>query len=145
MDFIIEKATELGVTDFHPLLTDHTEVRKIKTERLEAQIIEAAEQCERINIPALHKMVALSTITAFPPKDIKLLACLERHDGVFIDQALQDATQSIGFIIGPVGGFSEKENAKMLACEPITAISLGSDILRAETASLFCLAKAKVT
>ena len=145
MDFMIEKAVELGVTDFHPILTDHTEVRKLKTERLHSQIIEAAEQCERMNMPTLHDMTPLITLITRPPESIILLACLERHDGEFIDTALTKVKGDVGFIIGPVGGFSEKENTKMLETAALTPISLGSDILRAETASIFCLAKAKTT
>jgi len=145
MDFVIEKSVELGVTDLHPLITAHTEVRKINEERLQAQIIEAAEQCERLNIPALHGLAQLDRLLGKPPKGTAIFAALERHDGLFIDKALAQHSGDIGFIIGPVGGFNESETAQMLACAALTPISLGRDILRAETAAIFCLAKAKNT
>lgn len=145
MDFVIEKSVELGVTDFHPILTGRTEVRKLKTERINAQIIEAAEQCERMNIPTLHDLIDIKLLIAHPPENINLFACLERHNGQFIDAALKNVKGDTGFIIGPVGGFSNEENEKMLESNALTPISLGRDILRAETASIFCLAKAKMT
>ena len=137
MDIIIEKAVELGVTDYHPVLTNRTEVRKINQERIEAQIIEAAEQSERLSIPKLHDLRKLDTVVARWPTDIHLYACLERGDVQPLDQALKKGPAA--FIIGPVGGFDEEEHAWLKQHESIIPVSLGDTILRCETAALACL------
>jgi 16S rRNA (uracil1498-N3)-methyltransferase len=141
MDILIEKAVELGVTDFHPLLTQNTEVRKINTKRLNAQIIEAAEQCERFAIPTLHS-------DETPPTLDKILsnwdsgtihAALERHDAPHIKDISFDKDKT--FLIGPAGGFTAEEKNMLSTHDKIQPISLGDTIYRVETAALFCLIK----
>ncbi|MFP4313804.1 MAG: RsmE family RNA methyltransferase [Alphaproteobacteria bacterium] len=130
-DFLIEKAVELGVTDLHPVLMEHSEVRKINEERIRAQIIEASEQCERLDIPLLHPVSDMKEALAnlsFP-----VLAALERYEGA--EKQACDAKE-IGVIVGPEGGFSENEKQFLLQANNIHGISLGENILRAETAFL---------
>jgi 16S rRNA (uracil1498-N3)-methyltransferase len=137
MDFLIEKAVELGVTDLHPIITERTEVRKLNTERIKAQIIEAAEQCERSDIPILHPITQLSVLLQNPSFDYTILAALERQDAPHLGMVGTE----IGFMIGPEGGFSLEE-IKILSNHPkIRAVSLGTRILRAETAALYILSK----
>ena len=130
MDWLIEKAVELGVTDLHPILTQNTEVRKIKEERINHQIIEAAEQCERLNIPTLHKVKKLEQILSQWSKDIELLACIERCDAKPIKASKRD----IAILIGPEGGFTTEEKDKIT--KSATIVTLGKQILRSETAAL---------
>ena len=135
LDFLIEKSVELGVTHLHPIITEHTEVRKLNIERLQSQIIEAAEQCERLTLPELSPIQpAIQKIDQWP-QDISLFAAIERDETA---EYIGDVKipEKRGFIIGPEGGFSDKEIAFMQNLSKITAISLGDSILRAETATL---------
>ncbi len=135
MDFLVEKAVELGVTHLHPILSEHTEVRKINCERLEAQIREASEQSERLSIPALAPLQNLTDKLANWSETENLLAAIERMDKA---QPLKDIklSSAAAFLIGPEGGFSEHEISFIQKQPHITPISLGSYILRSETAAL---------
>lgn len=133
MDFLIEKAVELGASDLHPILTQNTEIRKINEERVTAQITEAAEQCERLDLPKLHDLRPLKTIIHEP---FPLYACLERIDS---QNPPIPSESDIGFIIGPEGGFTSEEFALLNECENITPVSLSPHILRAETAAIAAL------
>lgn len=133
MDWMIEKSVELGVTHLHPILTQNTEVRKIKANKIEQQIIEAAEQCERLTTPILYEMIKLETLLKSWPKDIILLACIERQD----TQALKPIDTNMAVIIGPEGGFTTEEKERISKHAQI--VHLGQQILRSETASLKAL------
>lgn len=132
-DWLIEKAVELGVTDFHAILTQNTEVRKIKEDRLKAQIFEAAEQCERLEIPILHPVQKWDRLLSKWDKDIPVLSCIERYDAKPIaDIAHNHIESDIAILVGPEGGFT-KEEREALAKQSIP-VSLGNTILRCETA-----------
>ena len=136
MDWLIEKAVELGVSDFHPVLTQNTEVRKINDARIQQQIFEAAEQCERFSIPSLHSLQKLENFLDSRDNEIPLLSCLERYDA----SPIQDIQKSenIAFLIGPEGGFTAEEK-KIIAAKSVP-VSLGETILRCETAAVKALA-----
>lgn len=136
MDFLIEKAVELGVTDLTPVITDHTENRNIKPERIKAQIIEAAEQCERLDIPHLNPEQKLSQIIQSWSEKHTILWCAERTPE---SAPLTIENPPCAFLIGPEGGFSKQEFDLLKSSEKVTAISLGERIMRAETAALYCL------
>ena len=138
MDFLIEKAVELGATDIHPVFTQNTDMRKIKEDRLNAQIIEAAEQCERLDIPSLHPAQDLFPALAVWNKSVPFLAALERFDAVPLRQIREDGDCAI--LIGPSGGFTEEEKQKIAALTFIKPVSLGENILRSETAVVAALA-----
>lgn len=139
MDILIEKAVELGATELTPVLTERTENRKINTERLESQIIEALEQCERLIKPTLHPLQKLETaIQAW--KKPHILACLERQGAPHITEYLARNTEAdTAILIGPEGGFSGLEIKMIEGNAACTAVSLGSAILRTETAALYAL------
>lgn len=137
MDFMIEKAVELGVTDLHPILTQNTEVRKINVERVQAQIIEAAEQCERLTLPTLHALDNMDKKCAKWDKNTPLLIGLERHDCPHISEF--NTLKEVAFLIGPEGGFTVQERDILLSSEHIKPVNLGKTILRAETAALYGL------
>jgi 16S rRNA (uracil1498-N3)-methyltransferase len=140
MDFIIEKAVELGVTDIHPILTARTEVRKINDERLHAQIIEAAEQCERLDIPTLHPLTDLkAAVQAW--KGPNLYWCRERTDSPHVSELNENHW---AFIIGPEGGFDDAETAFLTGSANVKPLSLGETVLRSETAALLALGYAKI-
>jgi 16S rRNA (uracil1498-N3)-methyltransferase len=146
MDWLIEKAVELGATDLHPVLTQFTELRVLNEDRLTAQIIEAAEQCERLDVPRLHGMIKLQEISA------PVLACLERDGDCPSLQEILTPSQggrtkeggteiipTLSVLIGPEGGFSQDESAWLKKSPHVTCVSLGDTILRAETASIYAL------
>ncbi len=137
MDFLVEKAVELGATDLHLVLTHHTEARKINEERIAGQIIEATEQCERLDIPTLHPLTKLDIKIVQWPKDITILAALEREDAPPL-RDIQKAEKT-AFLIGPEGGFNKDEKQMLKTFPYVKAVSLGKNILRAETAALACL------
>ncbi len=135
MDWLIEKAVELGVTHFHPVLTQNTEVRTLNTERIHRQIIEAAEQCERLNIPVFNEPEDMMNVLSEWKKDIPLYVCMEHEDVQELSKVL-DKEKSAAFLIGPEGGFTEEEKIKLKRYQ---CVSLGPNILRAETAAIKCL------
>ncbi len=138
MDFLIEKAVELGATHIHPVLTQNTDVRKINEDRLNAQMIEAAEQCERLDIPALMPAKDLFAALAVWNKNILMLAALERFDAQPLTKRILPG--NVAVLIGPSGGFTREEMEKIAALSFIQPVSLGENILRSETAAAAALA-----
>jgi 16S rRNA (uracil1498-N3)-methyltransferase len=138
MDFLIEKSVELGVTDFHPLIMQHSDVRQINAERIRAQMIEAAEQCERLTLPVLHDLTDIKTSIRGWDKDTTLFAAIERVEAKPL--SAQTRQNDCGLLIGPAGGFSQDEKDFITAQSHIRCVSLGDHILRAETAAIAGLA-----
>jgi 16S rRNA (uracil1498-N3)-methyltransferase len=141
MEWLIEKAVELGATDIHPVITNHTEVRDINAERTRAQIIEAAEQCERLDIPQLHDIMQLKSKLGAWAQNIPILVGLERADAPLLKNTLPE-TGPLAFLIGPEGGFSTEEREYPGNLPFLKPVSLGPDILRAETAAAYVLVAA---
>ncbi|NCQ88655.1 MAG: 16S rRNA (uracil(1498)-N(3))-methyltransferase [Alphaproteobacteria bacterium] len=138
MDWLIEKAVELGATDFHPILTQNTEVRKIREDRLKAQIFEAAEQCERLEIPSLHTLQKWDTLLSKWDKTVPVISCIERYDAQPIVAVMQDHSNSnIAILIGPEGGFTKEERDQI--AQKSIPVTLGNTILRSETAVIKAL------
>jgi 16S rRNA (uracil1498-N3)-methyltransferase len=136
MDFLIEKSVELGATALHPVLTARTETRRLNGERIAAQIIEAAEQCERMHIPVLHPLTDLKEKISGWQGPAPVLWCRERTQAPSIGTyRFKDAA----FLIGPEGGFDETEVAWLEKQPGIQAVSLGESVLRTETAAMVCL------
>lgn len=131
MTFLIEKATELGVTNLQPILTKRTNTQRVNLERLQKNAIEAAQQCERLDIPAVHEPMGLSVFLQNLPQGVHWYSAIERSaESCRLEYPA-------GFIIGPEGGWTEKE--KELLKKHSTNMSLGKNILRAETAAVVCL------
>ena len=135
-NFMIQKATELGVTKFLPIIFDRTVVRKINKERLEKVIIEAAEQSNRINVPSIEK-----------PKSLKKFLDDKKMDLIFTDLNskinkldLKKLTNNPScIIVGPEGDFSETEREEILSYKGVQAIKINENILRSETAVISAL------
>lgn len=136
-DWLIEKAVELGVTDFHPILTQNTQIHKINAERVAAQIFEASEQCERFVIPTLHGLQKLNEAIGNWPKDKPFLSCIERYGAQAIPNITLEENQDIAFLIGPEGGFTSEEKEQV--AQRTTPVTLGETVLRVETAAIKAL------
>ncbi len=128
MDILIEKATEIGVFEFRPILTEFTQVRKLNTQRLQLQIKEASEQSEHFHVAKIYDPISFSALLK---QGDSLWICDERLDGNHILN--MPTPDHIHLAIGPEGGFSDSEK-KMMGS--LTRVSLGNSILRAETAAL---------
>lgn len=129
LDWLVEKAVELGATHLHPVITQNTENRTLNEARLRQQIFEAAEQCERLDIPVLCNTAKLYNIHA----EGTMLACIERGEPKPITQALP-ANGAISILIGPEGGFTDAEAQWIGEQKNWIQTNLGSRILRCETA-----------
>lgn len=139
LDMLIEKAVELGASDLHPVLTERTENRHLNTERLNAQITESLEQCERLARPRLHPLQKLEKLIPTWQSPV-IFACLEREDALPLTEALNSMTaQGAALLLGPEGGFTPKEISYLTAAKNCRPVSLGPAILRAETAVFYAL------
>lgn len=138
-DFLAEKACELGVARFVPVLTDRAVVDKVKDDRLRGTMIEAAEQCERTALPEIAPLTRLDALLKAWPEGRHLFFADERlHDqgGVSLAEAARDHSGPAAVLIGPEGGFTDVENAAIRAHPAAVPVSLGPRILRAETAAI---------
>jgi 16S rRNA (uracil1498-N3)-methyltransferase len=133
IDWIVEKATELGVARLLPVLTQRTIVDRVNIERLRAHAIEAAEQCERTALPELDEPRKLESLLKSWPAERTLLFA-DEMGGPPLLEAAGDAPAAI--LIGPEGGFTEQERSALLALPQAKPVSLGPRILRADTAAL---------
>jgi 16S rRNA (uracil1498-N3)-methyltransferase len=130
-NFMIQKATELGVTKFLPVIFDRTVVRKINKERLEKIIIEASEQSNRINVPIIEDAQDLSSFLKSNSIDL-IFTDLNSNNNKIDKSKLTDKPACI--IVGPEGDFSEAEREKILAFKGAQPIKINENILRSETA-----------
>ena len=137
LDTLLQKATELGATRLRPVLTRNTEARRFNADRALAQVREAAEQCERLTVPDLAPLEPLEAALAARPADQTLYIALERAGAPALSPV---ADLKAAFLIGPEGGFTQAERHWLAALPGACPVSLGETILRAETASLYCLA-----
>ncbi len=136
LEYLVQKATELGVGFLQPLITDRTVIRDINHERLKAIAIEAAEQCGLTAIPKVEQLMKLNDFISQKPK---ILFCDERGQGLAIKEFIKSDTKIDYILIGPEGGFSEIEASKLYDCNYAYAVGLGSRIMRAETAAIAAL------
>lgn len=144
LDYLVQKATEMGAGVIQPVITRHTQVQRLKADKLRANIIEAAEQCEVLSVPRLADEVSLAS----------LLANWQHEQGlrrlVFCDESAPAASPNgplgdidglpVGVLVGPEGGFSDEERALLLSQGFVVPVSLGPRILRADTAAVAALA-----
>ncbi|MBT4879842.1 MAG: 16S rRNA (uracil(1498)-N(3))-methyltransferase [Alphaproteobacteria bacterium] len=136
MGWMMEKATELGVQELFPVITERTTTRNFNRKRLEARIIEAAEQCERLTIPTLHDSLPLHDFLATWSKDIPILWAVERTKAPTFVEELKRQPTAMTFLVGPEGGFSNSEKEILKETSFMNPVTLGAKILRTETAAL---------
>lgn len=142
LDFLVQKATELGVTVLLPVQTRRTVVERVKRERMEANAVEAAEQCERLTVPRVEEFRPLSQVLESWPPDRRILLCAEAGQATPIAEFLrqQEPGMPWAVLIGPEGGFDETELDLLRKFHNVVAVGLGPRILRADTAALAALA-----
>ena len=134
-NFMIQKATELGVTKFLPIIFDRTIVRKINRDRLQKIIIEAAEQSNRINVPLIEKPQNLKKFLSENKDKIDLIFTDLNSENKKLDtKKLTNKPTCI--IVGPEGDFSESEREEILTFEGVKQIKINENILRSETAAI---------
>jgi 16S rRNA (uracil1498-N3)-methyltransferase len=144
LDYVVQKATEMGAGTIQPVITTFTQVRRLKADKLEAYVLEAAEQCEVLTLPKVAEELELGA----------LLSGWRRTQGlrrlIFADEAAPSQSPvrtiraldglPVGLLVGPEGGFSEAERATLLEQDFVVPVSLGPRILRADTAAVAALA-----
>ena len=146
MELIIQKAVELGVSEIHPIITDHTiaingDLKK-KTEKWQRISLEACKQCRQTWLPLIHEPVHISTLGSCP-QEIKVVGALRKEAVSLKDTLTQDgAPESVALLVGPEGDFTdlELEQAFSLGFTPVT---LGELVLRVETATLYLISAVK--
>ncbi len=137
LDWMVEKATELGVSALLPVWTARTQVGRVNLERLRAHAIEAAEQSERLSVPELRAPQPLERILAAWPAGRRLLICDESGAGAPVSEvAAKLPPGPVALLVGPEGGFDETELDAIGKLSFVTRVGLGPRVLRAETAAL---------
>ncbi|MDE2512896.1 MAG: 16S rRNA (uracil(1498)-N(3))-methyltransferase, partial [Alphaproteobacteria bacterium] len=141
VDYLVEKATELGVAELHPVITARTIASRANLDRLRANTVEAAEQSERLTVPVLHEPVTLADLIAGWPRGRRLIFCDETGQSPPIADAITGvAGAPCGVLIGPEGGFADSELDLLRRLPFVCAVGLGPRVLRADTAALAALA-----
>ena len=147
-DFIVEKAVELGVSRLQPVFTRRTASDRIRADRMALTAREAAEQCERLDLPECREGAALDKLLADWPEDRRILFCDERGQGGgharpaldLLREAVADGPPGPwAILIGPEGGFADEELASLRVHPSALPAALGPRILRADTAALAAL------
>ncbi|MFC4218089.1 16S rRNA (uracil(1498)-N(3))-methyltransferase [Pseudophaeobacter arcticus] len=136
-DFIVEKAAEMGAARILPVGTEYTNSERIRQDRLQAHAVEAAEQCGGTYVPEVGELQKLSQLLDHWPAERQLMFCDEAEVGNALQLAAQDHKDAPwAILIGPEGGFSEKERKRLHAMAQSHVVSLGPRILRADTAAV---------
>jgi len=130
-NFMIQKATELGITKFLPIIFDRTIVRKINKERLKKIVVEASEQSNRINVPSIENVQSLNNFLKNTSVDLIFTDLNSNNYKVDKSKFNKDV---VCIIIGPEGDFSESEREKILSFNGVQSIKINENILRSETA-----------
>ena len=135
LDFLIQKSTEIGVREFIPIISDHTINRKINVDRLKKIIIESAEQSNQIQLPNLHNSLNFDNfVKNFSTSNI-LFADINSLNSS-LEKIIEKKQSNYILLIGPEGDFSSKEREVILQNKNFKSFSLGSTVLRSETAAI---------
>jgi 16S rRNA (uracil1498-N3)-methyltransferase len=142
LDYMVQKAVEMGVSSLQPVITTHTQVTRLNKERMKANAIEAAEQCGVLTLPAVHSEMPLKQYLKEREKERSLIFCDESSSP---DQSWQALSQlphgkPLAVLIGPEGGFSDEEKKLLSESAGTIRLNLGPRILRADTAAVAALA-----
>ena len=135
-NFMLQKATEIGVTKFFPITTERTIVRKINEDRIKKILIEASEQSNRLTVPSIEKIQKLEKFLDVNKNINLIFGDLNTYNKKI---ELKDSPKPIAVLIGPEGDFSESERAKILKFHDVQSIKLNDNILRSETAVISSL------
>ena len=134
-EFIIQKATELGVNEIYPIEFNHTIIHKLNMEKLHKIAIEAAEQSERLTIPNIHDMVKFHDLSV----NEKIIVCSEKRNYPHLNDLLNTTDSYYAVMIGPEGGFSDKEFKIMNENNHFVFATLSHNVLRSDTAVVVAL------
>ena len=141
LDYMVQKAVEMGAGVLQPVITQHTQAQKINPERMRANAIEAAEQCGILSIPDCRDAVQFDALLAGWEADRVLIFADETAAEINPLEALKTCRgKPLGLLIGPEGGFSQAEREQIASLDNAVTISLGPRILRADTAAVAALA-----
>jgi 16S rRNA (uracil1498-N3)-methyltransferase len=141
LDYLVQKAVEMGVGRLRPVLTEFTQVSRINLERMAANAVEAAEQCGILALPEIDPLVPLQQALARWDEKRRLIFCDEGAPTSSPADALRNLSPGpVALLIGPEGGFSQSERDDLLGRAYVTPISLGPRTLRADTAAVAALA-----
>ena len=141
LDYMVQKAVEMGAGLIQPVMTQHCQAPRFNTERAQANAVEAAEQCGVLSVPECRDIQRLDKVLAGWDEARTLLFCDERAGAASPLETLAPlAGKPLALLIGPEGGFSRDERDMLLALPFVTPISLGPRILRADTAAVAALA-----
>lgn len=143
LDYMVQKAVEMGASVLQPVLTRYTQASRVNTERMRANVVEAAEQCGILSLAAVAEPLALERYLGQRGSERLLVFCDEAADGdnpIAALKSAREAADGIDVLIGPEGGFAEEERAQLLRQPHILRLALGPRILRADTAAVAALA-----
>ena len=141
LDYMVQKATELGVARLQPVLTRYTIAERVNLDRMRANAIEAAEQCGLLRIPQVAEPEKLQRVIVRWDRDRPLVCCEEAAEEANPIAALGTLRQGpVGLIIGPEGGFADEERELLIRQTYTLRLSLGPRIMRADTAAIAALA-----
>ena len=139
-DYLVQKATELGAAVLQPVFTRRTIVTRINEDRMAANAVEAAEQSARLTVPEIRSGISFEKLLATWPPERRLLFCDEGGDAKTMTQAARESRGGpTGILTGPEGGFDPDERKALRALPFVVPVTLGSRILRADTAALAAL------
>ena len=157
LDYMVQKAVEMGASRLQPVITQHTQVSRVNLERMQANAIEAAEQCGILTIPEISAPLPFAKMIAARMPDRLLVFCDEAANVSnpvsaltaarvpapvlpLVPASTEPGTEPLAVLVGPEGGFAEDERAALLKQPNIVRLSLGPRILRADTAAIAALA-----
>jgi len=141
LDYLVQKAVEMGAGLLQPVMTQHVQGKITSIDRLKANVIEAAEQCGVLGIPQVEAPKRLGDILDTWPTERRIIFCDEGDAGQNPLPVLAEITErKLALLIGPEGGFSDEERARLRSLDFVTAIPLGPRILRADTAAVAAMA-----
>lgn len=141
LDYLVQKAVEMGAGVLQPVMTQHVQGKINSIERLEANVVEAAEQCGILSIPRVAAPRKLEDLLADWPRERRIVFCDEGHGSQNPLPALSAVKErKLALLVGPEGGFSDEERTLLRGLDFVTPIPLGPRILRADTAAVAAMA-----
>jgi len=149
LDYVVQKATEMGAGVIQPVITRFTQVSRLRADKLTANIIEATEQCEVLSVPELWPEIGLERLlegwTAQHEERVLVVADEAAVSASPIESLNRLRGRPLGVLVGPEGGFADEERTRLLAQPYVVPISLGPRILRADTAAVAALSLVQAT
>jgi 16S rRNA (uracil1498-N3)-methyltransferase len=145
LDYMVQKATELGARRLRPVITQRTIAERVNLDRMKANAVEAAEQCNLVFVPEVLDPLPLAKVLAGWDASRRLIYCDETALVANPVEALRSVTPPAAVLVGPEGGFTSEERAHLKSLTFVTAISLGPRIMRADTVAIAALAVVQAT